>query len=232
MKKYKNPFKELTRFEWWLWGISELVVLLAFLLPQEKDVASLIASAIGVTALIFVAKGMVFGQVLTVLFATVYAVVSWAEHYYGELITYLCMTAPMAISAIISWVKHPYQDSAEVTVRKMRKLEWFFLCLATVTATILFYFVLKLLGTANLTVSTLSVTTSFFAASLTYLRSPYYALGYAANDLVLIVLWVFSAIGNLAYLPMVLCFVTFFFNDLYGFWNWKRMEKRQASPQA
>lgn len=232
MKKYKNPFKELTRFEWWLWGISELVVLLAFLLPQEKDVASLIASAIGVTALIFVAKGMVFGQVLTVLFATVYAVVSWAEHYYGELITYLCMTAPMAISAIISWVKHPYQDSTEVTVRKMRKLEWFFLCLATVTATTLFYFVLKLLGTANLTVSTLSVTTSFFAASLTYLRSPYYALGYAANDLVLIVLWVFSAIGNLAYLPMVLCFVTFFFNDLYGFWNWKRMEKRQASPQA
>ena len=232
MKKYKNPFKELNRFEWWLWGISELVVLLAFLLPQDKDVVSLLASTIGVTALIFVAKGMVFGQVLTVLFATVYAVVSWAEHYYGELITYLCMTAPMAISAIISWVKHPYQDSAEVTVRQMRKHEWFLLGLATIATTVLFYFVLKFLGTANLTVSTLSVTTSFFAASLTYLRSPYYALGYAANDLVLIILWVLSAIGNLAYLPMVLCFVTFFFNDLYGFWNWKRMEKRQATPKA
>ena len=232
MKKIKNPFKELTRFEWWLWGVSELMVVLAFLLPEEKDVVSLIASIIGVTALIFVAKGMVFGQVLTVLFATVYAVVSWSQRYYGELITYLCMTAPMAISAIVSWVKHPYRDSAEVTVRKMRNTEWLLLSLATIAATVSFYFVLKLLGTENLMVSTLSVTTSFFAASLTFLRSPYYAVGYAANDLVLITLWVLSAIENLAYLPMVLCFVTFFFNDLYGFWNWKRMEKRQASPQA
>ncbi len=208
-----------------------IIVIAAFLIPEKKDIPSLVASLIGVTALIFVAKGMVVGQALTVAFATCYGIVSWSQKYYGEMITYLCMSAPMAISAIVSWLKHPYRDSAEVEVNRLTKKQWLLLSLATVLVTVAFYFILQALGTANLPVSTLSVTTSFFAASLTFLRSPYYALGYAANDVVLIVLWVFSAVADLSYLPMVLCFVMFLLNDLYGFFNWKRMEKRQAKDE-
>lgn len=228
MQKIRNPFKQLNRFEWTLWAVSAIMVIAAFLIPEKKDIPSLIASLIGVTALIFVAKGMVLGQALTVAFAVGYGIVSWSQRYYGEMITYLCMSAPMAISAIVSWVKHPYKDSAEVQVGKLNKRTWLFLSLAAAIVTVAFYFILQALGTANLLVSTLSVTTSFFAASLTFLRSPYYALGYSANDVVLIVLWVCSAVSDLSYLPMVLCFVMFLLNDLYGFFNWKRMEKRQA----
>ncbi len=90
-----------------------------------------------------------------------------------------------------------------------------------------FYFVLKALGTANLVPSTVSVTTSFLAVYLTMMRSPYYAIGYAANDVVLIVLWIMAAVNDSSCLPMVLCFVMFFFNDLYGFVNWINMERRQ-----
>ncbi|MBQ4166105.1 MAG: nicotinamide mononucleotide transporter, partial [Oscillospiraceae bacterium] len=64
---------------------------------------------------------------------------------------------------------------------------------------------------------------------LTFLRSPYYALGYAANDIVLIVLWVLASLENISYLPMVICFVMFFANDMYGFFNWRKMQKRQTS---
>ena len=231
MQKIRNPFKQLNRFEWTLWAVSAIIVIAAFLIPEKKDIPSLVASLIGVTALIFVAKGMVLGQALTVVFAVGYGIVSWSQKYYGEMITYLCMSAPMAISAIVSWVKHPYKDSAEVQVSKLSKKAWLFLSLASLLVTVAFYFILQALGTANLPVSTLSVTTSFFAASLTFLRSPYYALGYAANDVVLIVLWVFSAVADLSYLPMVLCFVMFLLNDLYGFFNWKRMEKRQAKDE-
>ena len=231
MQKIRNPFKQLNRFEWTLWAVSAIMVITAFLIPEKKDIPSLIASLIGVTALIFVAKGMVLGQALTVAFAVGYGIVSWSQRYYGEMITYLCMSAPMAISAIVSWVKHPYKDSAEVQVGKLSKRTWLFLSLAAAIVTVAFYFILQALGTANLLVSTLSVTTSFFAASLTFLRSPYYALGYSANDVVLIILWVCSAVSDLSYLPMVLCFVMFLLNDLYGFFNWKRMEKRQAKNE-
>ena len=83
------------------------------------------------------------------------------------------------------------------------------------------------MGTANLLFSTISVTTSFIAAYLTYLRSPYYGLGYAANDVVLIVLWVSMSIHDISYLPMIACFVMFLINDLYGFYNWRKLSKIQ-----
>jgi nicotinamide riboside transporter PnuC len=98
-----------------------------------------------------------------------------------------------------------------------------------VITTVVFYFILGAIGTSNLFFSTISVTTSFFASYLTFMRSPYYALAYALNDLVLIVLWVAAAMKDVSSLPMVFCFLMFFANDMYGFFNWRRMGKQQES---
>ena len=225
----KNQFRvSLTRFEWALWMVSVAVVAGTYIGFQAGEALSLIASLIGVTALIFVAKGHVLGQLLTIVFAVFYGVISWELRYYGEVITYLCMTAPMALLALITWLRNPYKDSAEVTVHRLTCRQWIVMGIATVLTTAAFYFILRAVGNAALIVSTLSITTSFVASYLTAMRSPYYALAYAANDLVLIVLWVIAALAAIANVPMAACFVMFFANDMYGFINWRRMEKRQA----
>lgn len=226
MKNF-NPFKTLTKFEWCLWACSLIVVTGSFLIPAEKDYLSLSASLIGVTALIFVAKGLVFGQILTVLFSVFYGIISFYFRYYGEMITYLCMTSPIAVFSVVSWIRHPYRESEEVEVYHMKRKEIARMMIFALAVTLIFYYILGFFGTAKLFVSTFSVTTSFVASYLTFMRSPYYALAYAANDVVLIVLWVAAAMTNLSSLPMVMCFVMFFANDLYGFVNWRKMEKRQ-----
>ena len=91
-----------------------------------------------------------------------------------------------------------------------------------------FCYILWVLKTPNLLFSTISITTSFVAAALTMLRSSYYAVGYAANDLVLIVLWSLAAMENPAYIPVIVNFVIFFFNDMYGFISWRRREAVQG----
>ena len=224
----KERFRvSMTRFEWALWLTSVIVVAGTYIGFQAGDALSLIASLIGVTALIFVAKGHVLGQVLTIVFAVFYGVISVAVRYYGEAITYLCMTAPMAAVALVTWLRNPYRDSAEVAVNRLTGRQWAVMLLLTAVTTAAFYFILRAMGNAALAVSTLSITTSFLASYLTALRSPYYALAYAANDLVLIALWVIAAVADISSVPMVACFVMFFANDLYGFVSWKRMEKRQ-----
>ena len=226
----KERFRvSLTRFEWALWGTSILVVAGTYLLFQSGDLLSLIASLIGVTALIFVAKGHVLGQALTIVFAVFYGVISVSIRYYGEAITYLCMTAPMALVALITWLRNPYKDSAEVTVNRLNGKQWATMLILSALTTAAFYFILRAMGNAALVVSTLSITTSFAASWLTAMRSPYYALAYALNDLVLIVLWVIAAMADISSVPMVACFVMFFANDLYGFINWRRMERRQQN---
>ncbi|MBO5262245.1 MAG: nicotinamide mononucleotide transporter [Clostridia bacterium] len=225
----KNPFKDLNKFELSLWLVSLAVVTLSFLIPRNKDYLTLIASLIGVTALIFVAKGYVLGQILTVVFALFYGFVSLHLRYYGEMITYLGMSAPMAILAAVEWIRHPYKNTKVVQIHKITKKQAILLAILTVIVTVVFYFVLDALNTANLIFSTISVATSFIASFLTYLKSPYYAIGYSLNDIVLIILWVLASVQNAAYIPMVICFVMFLANDIYGFVNWCKMANKQRN---
>lgn len=227
--KIRNPFKDLTRFELSLWLTSAAVVIISFIFSPEKNVLTLCASLVGVTALIFIAKGYVIGQVLIIAFSLLYGIVSYNHAYYGEVITYVGMSAPMAVMSLISWLTHRYKDTKEVSVNRMSKGQILLMLILTALVTFGFYFILEALGTASLIVSTLSVATSFAAVYMTFMRSPYYAIGYSLNDLVLIGLWVVASIKNPAYIPMILCFVMFLINDLYGFISWRKMEQKQRN---
>ena len=223
-----KSIKSLTKFEIILWLVSVIVVTVSFVVAPD-NVLTYIASLIGVTALIFVAKGFVLGQILSVVFAVFYGIISFHFKYYGEMITYVFMTAPMSIMSMISWIKNPYKDTLEVTVNKINKKQVLIVLILSIIVTIVFYFILKALNTANLIFSTISITTSFIAVSLSFLRSPYYALGYATNDIVLIILWSLASIQDISYIPMIMCFVMFLVNDLYGLINWKKMQKKQKN---
>lgn len=222
-----KSIKNLTKFESGLWVFSLLVVASSFLIGSTSDYLTLVASLVGVTALIFVSKGDVTGQVLTVAFSILYAVISYTFQYYGEMITYLGMTMPIAIMSVVSWVRNPYSEK-EVKVSHLTKKQFAKVLVLAMIVTLLFYFILRYFETANLMVSTISITTSFLASFFMFLRSSAYALSYAANDIVLIVLWTMAAMENISYLPMIVCFVMFFVNDMYGFFNWRRMKERQV----
>lgn len=213
-----------------LWNISSAAVLLSFVLFGGGSLLTPVASLVGVTSLIYNAKGNPFGQLLMVLFSLMYGVISWQERYYGEMITYLGMTMPMAVFALISWLRNPFGGNrAEVTVNRIRRGEWLLLCLLTLAVTVLFFFILRAFETQQLFFSSLSVTTSFLAVYLTWRRSPFFAVAYAANDAVLIVLWCLAAVHDQSCLSVVVCFAAFLANDIYGYLSWRRMAGRQAA---
>ena len=222
MKEY------FTKSELILWFGSMTAIIAAFMIFDRVNYMTLIASLIGVTSLIFNAKGNPFGQVLMVVFSLFYGAISYRFAYYGEMITYLGMTMPMAVLALVSWLKNPYNgNKSEVAVNRLKKGEYLFSAVLTGAVTLVFYFILDYFHTANMFFSTISVATSFIAVYLTFRRSPYYALGYAANDIVLIIMWIMAAKDDKSGVSVAVCFMAFLLNDLYGFISWKKMEKRQ-----
>ena len=224
----QNPWKELSVKEWWLWSISMLIVTVSNLVGGSFDLLTLAATWVGITSLIFAAKGNVWAQFLMVAFSILYGIISFRFRYWGEMITYLGMTLPMAVWSAVTWLRNPSAGSkSEVAIRKLEKKHFLFLLVLSIVVTGAFYFILRWLETPNIVFSTLSVTTSFLAASLTMLRSSYYALGYAANDLVLIVLWGLAAAKDPVYIPVIINFMIFFMNDMYGFISWKKRERTQ-----
>ncbi|MBP3919255.1 MAG: nicotinamide mononucleotide transporter [Clostridia bacterium] len=229
-EKQKSIFAYFTKGEITLWCTSIVLIVSSFLLFDRENNLTLAASVIGVTSLIFNAKGNPIGQLLMILFSILYGIISYTFTYYGEMITYLGMTAPMAVFAWISWLKNPYDGSkAEVRVNRLKRKEIFFMVGLTAVITCIFYFILAAFHTANLIPSTLSVATSFLAAYLTFRRSAFYAVGYAANDVILIVLWTLATLSDLSYLSVVICFILFLVNDIYGFISWRKIQKRQEA---
>ena len=211
-----------------LWVTSVLIIAVSFFVFDRSNYMTLVASLIGVTSLIFCAKGNPVGQVLMIIFSTIYGYISFSFAYYGEVATYVGMTLPMSVLSLVSWLKNPYKGKkSEVEVNTVTKKEVPFMLLLTAVVSVAFYFILRFFGTANLVPSTVSVTTSFAAAYLTFRRSPYFALAYALNDLVLIVLWIMATVEDISYLSVIICFAVFFVNDIYGFINWQKMKKRQ-----
>ncbi len=216
-----------------IWTSSVLLIVLSFLIFDRESYLTLTASLLGATSLILCAKGNPIGQVIVIIFSTLYAYVSFTYAYYGEVITYLCMTAPMAVLALISWLKNPYNGNrSEVKVNRIKGREIALLLCLTAAVTVVFYFILRTFGTENLWLSTFSISTSFAAVYLTYRRSPYFAVAYAFNDVVLIGLWIFATLDDPSYVSVIICFVTFLVNDVYSFLNWRKMEKRQGETQS
>lgn len=226
--KIKSLISYFNLTEKLLWSFSVIAIISSFIIFDKENHLTLIASIIGVTSLIFCAKGNPIGQVLMIIFSIIYSIISFSFQYYGEMITYLGMTLPMAVFSLIVWLKNPFGNKrSEVAVNRITLKEVIFMIILSGIVTVLFFFILNYFKTSNIIPSTISITTSFIAAYLTFRRNPFFALAYASNDVVLIFLWILAALKEISYISVVICFAVFFINDLYGFISWLRIQKRQ-----
>ena len=111
--------KHFTKFELFLWIFSLISILVVSIL-SKSNFLNIFSSLIGVTSLIFIAKGYPFGQFLVCIFAILYGIISLSFSYYGEMITYVFMSLPIAFVTGISWLRHPFKKGeSEVKVEKI-----------------------------------------------------------------------------------------------------------------
>ena len=225
----KNFFKSWNLFEKLFLLISLIIIIVCYFLGADRNILSLITSILGVITVIFGAKGLVWAPIINLMYNIVYIILSYTQGFYGEVIIYIFFMTPINIAMIISWLKNKSkQDENIVEVNKVSKKEYIILFIVTLFVTVGFYYLLKALNTSALLISTISLIDSFIATYLLYRRCSNYALSYIVNDIILIGLWSFSLKNNgSAYLPMILSFVVFLVNDIYGFISWKKREKEQ-----
>lgn len=225
----KKLFGYFSKGELILWLFSTSLICVSFFVFGGNGILTLVASLIGATSILLNAKGNPIGQLLMIIFSIIYGIISYTFSYYGEMITYLGMTMPMSVFALISWLMHPYEGNrAEVRVNSVGKAEIAIMFSAAFAVTGGLFFVLEYFNTTNLILSTVSVTTSFIAVYLTFRRSPLFSLAYAANDIVLILLWTSASISDKRYISVVICFAAFLINDIYCFIGWQRLKAGQT----
>ena len=195
---------------------------------SKSDLLTIICPIVGVIAVLLIAKGQNLGQVFGTLIAILYSIVSFQNKYYGEVLIYGLILFPMHIIGIITWINHKSKKTDFVEINVIKKREWITILTVFPVVFIGIYYLLKYFNTNELLVSTISVITGLFAVYLQIRRSRYSFSFYLINDIILIALWGLPIIhGKYTLLPMLFDPIINFINDLYGFYNWKKMELLQ-----
>jgi len=221
-------FKDWTKLEkTLLFGSIILVGLVGIIF--KSDVLTTICSIVGIITALLLAKGKNLGQIFGLLIVALYSIVSFKNGYYGEVIIYLFIMLPMYVVGIVSWIRHQNKDTNTVEVNKIKLKEWIIVLFASIVCFTGIYFLLKVFNTNQLFISSLSVIDSLFAIYLGVRRSKYSFYFYVVNDLILILLWGIPVVtGTIILIPMVFNPLINLINDLYGIYNWKKLENMQG----
>lgn len=219
--------KDWTKFEKTLLFIGIIVPALAGII-FKSDLLTTTCSIVGITTALLLAKGKHLGQIFGLLIVVLYSIVSFKNKYYGEVLIYLCIMLPMYFIGIISWLKHQNKKTNSVEINNIKIKEWTTISILSIFIFLGIYFLLKSFNTSQLFISSLSVMDSLFAIYLSIRRSKYNFYFYIVNDLILIVLWGIPTVsGSLILLPLVINPIINLINDIYGIYNWKKLEKIQ-----
>lgn len=227
----KKIFKNWNLYEILFTIISAIAIVVAFVFTAEKQWLTLIIAILGLVSAICTSKGMFYTPIINVIYVVFYVIVSINQQYYGEAIVYGVIIAPIQIFTIFSWIKNKQKEQT-VAINKIHKKEWIYITVVTTISIVGLYFILKVLNTSSLVVSTFSLVFCALANYLLLRRSSYYALAFVINDIFLVTLWLIAAIeSNFSLVLMLINSLVFSVNDVYGFFRWRKQEKQQPKQE-
>ena len=209
-----------------LFGSIIIISMIAIIF--NSDLLTTISSITGIITALLLAKGKNLGQVFGILITILYSIVSFKNRFYGEVIIYIFLMLPMYLIGIVSWIKYHNKETNTVQINKINNKEWLLVSIISIFGFIGIYLLLKIFNTNELTVSTISVIVSLFAIYLQVRRSRFSFYFYIINDFILMTLWGIPVIkGNKLVLPMLFNPIINLINDIYGVYNWKKIERKQ-----
>lgn len=216
----KKLFKDWKAFEIGLLVLGTSAILLSSIIWESKILA-ILTSLVGVICSLSQAKGKVYSQFIGIAEVILYSILSYQNHYYGEVIINFLIVFPMYVYGVFSWITHKNEETDTVEPNQISQKECLMLIFASVIAFVALYYVLKYFNTSQLMISSLSMVTSLIATYLITRRSKYSFLFYIGNDIILILLWGIPILqGEFYLLPILVENIILLMNDSYGLKNW------------
>ncbi len=228
-KSFINFFKSFNAFEYFLVCFG-LVLTLVVSIIFKGNVFAILTSLIGVVAVFLNAKGNIVGLILLIIQGLFYAIISFKNALYGEVIIYIGLVMPLKLFGLFQWIKNRSKEDRFVV--NINKLGYKEILLSLLGSGLIFvggYFLLKAFNTASLVLSTISVVTCILETYYNLRREKLACVVAVINNLVVIFMWLNTAIqtGDLTVLPIMVCSFINSISNTYGFFVWKKLYKKQ-----
>lgn len=228
MKKIKNIFEKYCG----KWGLKDYlllsisyaaIILCSAIFPT--NILSVLTSLLGILIGIISYHAKVLSRYIWFVYCAIYGTLVITNFYYGEIVS-LGIVFVLNIFCLISWIKN--QKNNVIKVNNLSTLEYLLSLLSISIFAIGLFFVLKLINTSNLVISTITTSISVLGWYYYTRRSAYAYVVFLLADFCVCILWSIPILqGKIDNIPIVISSLIFICLDLIGLFNWTKIQKIQ-----
>lgn len=234
MENVKKFFKDIKWYEYLFVGIS-LVVMITLSIVFHSHIFYILSSTFGVVGVLFLTKVNVVGIFVGIVQIIFYSIISYLNGFYGEMVNNLCVTLPLYIANLITWLKNLYSKNGQVKINS--SISWKEVVAAIGVVVILsvgMFSVLDYFNTTMVFVSTLSFTFNTLAIYFLARRSSLNFVFYIFNNIANFTMWgtLIITTHDLSMLITLINVVVYFLLNCYGLFNWFMTRKKQENEDT
>jgi nicotinamide mononucleotide transporter len=230
MKKIKNILNEWGTFEL-IWLVVFTAINLFLFFAWHDTIIGLVASLTGMLCVVLTAKGKISSFYFGLINIFTYSYVAFKSAYYGDVMLNMLYFLPMTFVGIYYWKRNQKLNNGnkELIVSCLKwkdKTYWFTL---SVLSIILYGLFLQFLGGTLPFVDSLTTVFSIVATILLTKRLTDQWFYWIMVDVFSIVMWAYIFFRDGNDITILVMWCAFLVNALYGYYNWKKMEKTNAT---
>jgi len=220
-------FKDWNLYEkLWLFIFAGVNVYLFF--AFQDTIVGLLASLTGMFCVILTAKGKISNYYFGIINVLLYAYIALQNKYYGEVILNVAYFFPMSIIGIYYWIKHKdKKNPGTVCVKKITRNEFLLWILISIVGTLDYGLFLKSIGGTLPFLDASSTILSITGMILVVRRATAQWPLWIIEDILEVGMWIYIFITTRENISMVIMWSAYLTNAIYGYYNWKKLEKIQ-----
>lgn len=224
----RNYFKDWNLFEK-IWLLTFTIVNIYLFFAWQDSWIGLTASLTGMLCVVLTAKAKISSFYWGLINILTYSYVAYKSAYYGDVMLNMLYFLPMTFFGIYFWKKNVKKEKETKTVL-VRSLSWknkaYWLILSVIVVFVYGLFLKWLNGTLPFVDSTTTIF-SIVATILLTKRCSDQWFYWIMVDVFSIVMWAYIFLRDGNEVSMLVMWSAFLVNALYGYYNWRKMEKQQ-----
>lgn len=220
--------EELKGWKKWevLWLAIACVVIMGLSVYWQDSVMGIISATTGVACVVCTGKGKLSAYVFGVVNTLLYAIISFQEKYYGEVMLNIIYYFPMQFYGFYIWKKNMNQETHEVKKRRMSKKALGLLLIIIAIATLAYGTFLKCIGGSLSYVDALSTVVSVVAMAISVKMYLEQWILWIIVDIVTVVMWAVAFANGSDSIATLLMWIVYLGNAVVMYIKWAKEVKK------
>ncbi len=227
MESVKKFLSGWSKFEI-TWLVLSTVIMIVLSIIWGDNVLALISGITGILGVVLAAKGKISTYLFATINVAIYAYLTFNNHLYGEFMLNAFYYIPMNFVGFYLWSRHKDEESGDVEGKSLTLMQIIVLLIAVAIVVIIYWQILSHIGGQLALIDAMSTVFSVVALIMQVARYAEQWLLWIIVNVVSVVMWVLLLGEDSSAITMVVMWVAYLFNSMYGYYNWKKLAAKNV----